>query len=84
MLAYEILNEAVADDPEDWNKLLNKVTAAIREKEPERKIVAGSNRWQNAGTFPDLKFPKNDKNIILSFHFYTPMTLTHHKARGRH
>jgi len=80
MLAYEILNEAVATNPEDWNKVFNKVITAIRLKEPERKIVVGSNRWQIPDTFPDLKVPKNDKNIILSFHFYTPIALTHHQA----
>ncbi|MGE5795509.1 MAG: glycoside hydrolase family 5 protein [Ignavibacteria bacterium] len=80
MLAYEILNEAVADDPEDWNKVLKKVIAAVREKEPERKIVIGSNRWQIPDTFPELRIPEDDKNIILSFHFYTPLALTHHLA----
>ncbi len=79
-LAYEILNEAVADDPEDWNKLIAKVTAAIRIKEPARTIVVGSNRWQIADTFPVLKIPENDRHIILSFHFYTPLPVTHHKA----
>jgi endoglucanase len=80
MLAYEILNEAVADDPEDWNILLNRVIAQIREEEPDRMIVAGSNRWQIPSTFPDLRIPGNDPNIMLSFHFYTPMALTHHLA----
>jgi len=80
MVAYEILNEAVADDPDDWNNLIEKVIAEIRKKEPERKIVVGSNMWQIAATFPDLKIPENDKNIILSFHFYNPMALTHHLA----
>ena len=80
MVAYEILNEAVADDPEDWNNLLGEVIAEIRLKEPERKIVVGSNRWQIASTFPDLRVPLNDGNIILSFHFYDPQALTHHKA----
>jgi endoglucanase len=79
-LAYEILNEAVANDPEDWNKVLNMVIAAIRAKEPGRKIVVGSNRWQIPDTFPDLRIPENDTNIILSFHFYTPLALTHHTA----
>lgn len=79
-LAYEILNEPVANVPEDWNKVLNKVIAAIRVKEPARKIVVGSNRWQIAETFPELRFPENDSNLILSFHFYTPMALTHHTA----
>lgn len=80
MLAYEILNEAVADDPDNWNNLLNKVITEIRLKEPARKIVVGSNKWQDASTFPDLKISENDTNIILSFHFYTPLALTHHQA----
>ena len=79
-LAYEILNEAVANDPNDWNKLLNKVITALRVKEPRRKIVVGSNRWQIPDTFPELMIPENDTNIILSFHFYTPLALTHHTA----
>ena len=80
MVAYEILNEPTAKDPDDWNKVLSKVSKAIRIKEPNRIIVIGSNMWQNPGTFPQLKIPQNDKNIILSFHFYTPMALTHHMA----
>ncbi len=43
MLAYEIMNEAVAEDPDDWNKLFSKVLTDIRIWEPERKIVIGSN-----------------------------------------
>lgn len=79
-LAYEVLNEPVANNPEDWNEVLNKVIAAIRVKEPERRIVVGSNMWQIPETFPQLKFPENDTNLILSFHFYVPLALTHHTA----
>lgn len=79
-LAYEIMNEAVAEDPDDWNELLAKAIAAIREKEPERIIVVGSNMWQITATFPDLKIPEGERNIILSFHFYSPSALTHHTA----
>jgi len=80
MLAYEPMNEAVADDNEDWNKLINWVITEIRKLEPERTIVMGSNRWQSPGTFTELRVPEGDKNIILSFHTYTPMPLTHYKA----
>lgn len=80
MVAYELMNEPVADDPEDWNRLVAKAVEVIREHEPDRKIVVGSNRWQNANTFDDLKVPENDPNIILSFHMYEPMLLTHYKA----
>jgi len=79
-VAYELMNEAVADDPEDWNKLIAKAIAAVRETEPERIIVVGSNEWQHWDTFHQLKVP-DDPNLILSFHFYKPFLLTHHTAR---
>jgi endoglucanase len=78
-VAYELMNEAVADDPDDWNQLLARCFAAIRETEPERLIVIGSNRWQSASTFDELKVP-DDPNIILSYHFYEPFLLTHYHA----
>lgn len=80
MVAYELMNEAVADDHEEWNALLANAFKAIRELEPERTIVIGSNRWQSASTFDALKVPPNDPNILLSFHFYEPFLLTHYKA----
>ena len=79
MVAYELMNEAVADDPEDWNKLVAKCFQRIRVNEPERLIVIGSNKWQSVSTFDELKVP-DDKNIILSFHFYDPFLLTHYHA----
>lgn len=79
-VAYELMNEPVADDPEDWNKLVKKVMPIIRQAEPKRIIVIGSNRWQSANTFDQLYVPENDPNIILSFHMYEPFLLTHHTA----
>ena len=78
-VAYELMNEPVADDPEDWNRLLAKAFAAVRELEPDRTVVIGSNRWQSADTFDQLTVPDDD-NIILSFHFYEPFLLSHYAA----
>lgn len=80
MVAYELMNEPVADDPEDWNVIVNRCAAAVREIEPERTIVIGSNRWQGFGTVKDLRLPENDPNIIISFHYYEPFLLTHYRA----
>jgi endoglucanase len=80
MLAYEILNEPIADDHEDWNRLLDRAVAAIRSREPRRVLIIGSNMWQTPGTFPYLKVPKKDKNLILSVHTYAPLVFTHYKA----
>jgi endoglucanase len=79
-VAYELMNEAVADNPDDWNNLIANAVKTIRETEPERKIVIGSNMWQNVRSFDVLKVPENDSNLILSFHFYEPFLLTHYNA----
>jgi endoglucanase len=79
-VAYELMNEPVADDPDDWNRLVARAVAVIREQEPTRTIVIGSNRWQSADTFDELDIPENDAYILLSFHFYEPFLLTHHLA----
>lgn len=80
MLAYELMNEAVAEDSEDWNQLIAKGIETVRIKEPLRTIVIGSNRWQMVYTFPELKIPENDTNIILSFHFYEPFIISHYQV----
>ena len=79
-VAYEFMNEPVADDHEQWNQLISKVHKALREREPQRTLVVGSNMWQGYETMKYLKVPENDKNIILSFHYYNPMILTHYGA----
>ena len=79
-IAYELLNEAVATDPEDWNRVAMIAFQALRELEPERTILLGSNKWNNIFTFKDLTVPE-DKNLLLSFHYYLPMFITHYKAQ---
>ena len=79
-VAYEFMNEPVAEEHEQWNKLVAKVHKALREREPQRTLVIGSNRWQGYETMKYLKVPEGDKNIILSFHYYNPMILTHYGA----
>jgi endoglucanase len=79
-VAYELMNEPVAEDPEDWNRLIAKAVKALRRLEPKRVLVIGANRWQTPKNFPYLKVPPDDPNIILSLHTYAPMFFTHHRA----
>lgn len=80
-VAYELMNEPVADDPADWNRLVARAVKVVREHEPERVLVIGSNRWQSVETFDKLEVPAGDPHILLSFHFYEPFALTHYGAR---
>ena len=79
-VAYELMNEPVADNPDDWNRLVEKAVAVVREDEPYRKILIGSNRWQSTETFDVLRLPENDPHIIVSFHFYEPFLITHYRT----
>ncbi len=79
-VAYEIMNEPVADDHEQWNRLVAGAHAVIRRVEPDRVLIIGSNRWQIPSTLPFLKVPAGDRNIILSTHTYSPFLLTHYTA----
>jgi endoglucanase len=80
MVAYEPMNEPVADDPEQWNQLLGRLVDSVRKWEPARVLVLGSNQWQSANTFDQLRIPEGDTNLILSYHFYEPFFLTHYQA----
>ena len=80
MVAYELMNEPVADDPEDWNKIVRRCYDVIRELEKDRVLVIGSNLWQSFHTVDQLYLPEGDPNIILSFHYYNPMVLSHYQA----
>lgn len=79
-VAYEFMNEPVADEHEQWNQLIAKVHKALRKIEPQRTLVIGSNMWQGYETMKYLKVPQNDRNVVLSFHYYNPQLLTHYGA----
>lgn len=79
-VAYELMNEAVAEHDEDWNRAYRPAYEALRELEPGRTIVLGSNRWNQAVTFNGLDIPEGDPNLILTFHYYNPMHITHYRA----
>ncbi len=78
-VAVELLNEAVARDHEDWNRVAHTAYQAVRRAEPERFIVLGSNRWNQCATFDALRVP-DDPRTILTFHFYHPGVVTHYTA----
>jgi endoglucanase len=79
MVAYELLNEAVAPRPELWNEAAMPVFRALRAAEPDRTLVLGSNWFNSADTFDELEVP-GDSRCVLTFHFYSPMFVTHYRA----
>ena len=70
----------MADKNEEWNKVLAKLLPVVRDINKKRVILVPSNKWDSVDNIPDVAIPDNDKNIILTFHFYEPFILTHYRA----
>ena len=79
-LAYELLNEPVAHEAGQWNRVARQAYEAVRQREPGRLIVLGSNRFQSVDTFNELDVPGDDPAMMLSLHYYRPMAVTHYRA----
>jgi endoglucanase len=75
LLAYEILNEPVSADPENWNRILDLVIPAIQAKEPDRTIIVGVCTSNFTVMYKNLRLPTK-QNILMTFHFYAPYLLT--------
>jgi endoglucanase len=77
----ELLNEPNGKlDAARWNDLLGKTLAAVRVTNPTRTVVVGPVRWNSIGALPSLVLPGNDRNLLVTVHFYDPMTFTHQGA----
>lgn len=80
-VVFEILNEpnrklSVAL----WNQYLVDAIKLIRKSNPNRTIIIGPGNWNGIESLSTLVLPKNDRNIIVTVHFYHPMSFTHQGA----
>lgn len=78
-LAFELLNEIVLPDSGPWNTLVTEAIARIRLIDPERLILVGGNQYNAADELQNIKV-LDDPNILYTFHFYLPLTVTHQRA----
>lgn len=80
-LVFEILNEPHDKlTPDKWNVLLREVLVIIRQTNPKRTVLIGTAEWGGPGGLATLDFPKNDKHLILTVHYYNPFHFTHQGA----
>ncbi|HEU0100362.1 MAG TPA: glycoside hydrolase family 5 protein [Allosphingosinicella sp.] len=80
-LAFELLNEPHGDlNGEVWNSLFPELLAIVRETNPTRTVVIGPTSWNSLNHLPLLKLPEDDRNILVTFHYYEPFRFTHQGA----
>jgi len=80
-ILFELLNEPNGKlDAPRWNDLLLKTLAAVRGTNPTRTVVVGPAQWNGIGALPKLVLPDDDHNLVVTVHFYDPMSFTHQGA----
>jgi endoglucanase len=78
---FEILNEPSRQiTPEIWNGELKDALAIIRQTNPTRIVVIGSANFNSFKALDKLELPENDRNIIVTVHYYLPSAFTHQGA----
>jgi len=78
---FELLNEPHGPlDAARWNAMLAKLIPLVRATNPDRTLVIGPTQWNNLGQLPTLVLPKDDRNILVTFHSYDPFRFTHQGA----
>lgn len=79
-LVFEVLNEPGGQmTSAAWNTLLNECLGIIRATNPTRTVIAAI---LNVDEMPveDLSLPPDDRNLIVTFHYYAPLRFTHQGA----
>ena len=78
---FEILNEPSRKlTAEMWNEYFREALANIRKTNPTRTVIIGPAGYNAIGQLADLRLPEDDRNIILTVHYYSPMDFTHQGA----
>jgi len=78
---FELLNEPFSNlTNELWNKYLLEGLAVVRKSNPHRTVIIGPTHYNQINQLDSLILPEEDRNIIVTIHYYTPMDFTHQGA----
>src|SRR5208283_4494787 len=67
-----------------WNQCLAEALGIIRESNPTRTVIIGPAFWNSIDHLAELKLPEQDRNLIVTVHYYKPMEFTHQGASWAH
>jgi endoglucanase len=78
---FEVLNEPSRNlTPPLWNEYLREALEIIRKSNPNRTVIAGPAFFNSFEHLGELGLPENDRNLIVTIHYYLPMDFTHQGA----
>ena len=80
-LLFELLNEPQGNLKDaEWNALLKEALAVVRRSNPDRMVVIGTANFNRVYQVKTLELPEDDRNIIVTVHYYLPDEFTHQGA----
>ncbi len=80
-LYFELLNEPSGQlTDERWQEIFPDVLRTIRKTNPRRMVIIGPAYWNSLDRLEKLQLPEVDRRLIVTFHYYSPMPLTHQEA----
>ncbi|MGB9857010.1 MAG: glycoside hydrolase family 5 protein [Dictyoglomaceae bacterium] len=81
-LWFELLNEPCFNLKSNlWNQYLKEAIKVIRKTNPTRKIIVGPTEWNHVYKLSELEISLDDKNLIVTFHYYNPFNFTRQGAK---
>jgi len=80
-LLFELFNEPKKKlTDEKWNMYIKEALPIVRRSNPDRTILIGSGDNNIISHLKTLKLPDDDRNIIVTIHYYSPLKFTHQGA----
>ena len=82
---FEVLNEPHKKlTPELWNSLFREALGVIRQTNPHRTVIVGPTSWNDIKDLDKLDLPREERNLIVTVHYYDPFQFTHQGAPFEH
>jgi endoglucanase len=80
-VVFELLNEPHGKLTEaKWNAMIPGLLAEVRKTNPTRPVIVGPAQWNSVRALDKLELPGEDRNLIVTVHFYDPFRFTHQGA----
>jgi endoglucanase len=80
-VVYEILNEPGGNmNRDEWNALALEILKIIRNVDADRVVIVSGLNSDEPRNMQNIDLPDQDRNIILTVHYYKPFVFTHQGA----
>jgi endoglucanase len=74
---FELLNEPQGQLTDDlWQEVMLKLLKTVRRTNPDRIVIVGPGHLNGFDHLAGLHLPEEDRRLIVTFHYYRPMSFT--------